>query len=179
MSSGWQLAVVSIAIVLWFGVSWFWYVCDIKGMCSSSYVVTYGDEKQEQKYQGISADIFERDTVQVTTTKASRKQTRTSEEKITITCPSILNTPLRYGYSNSSYQMKQLEQFLNEELDLDLPVDGYFSRQDERAVEDFQEKYREEILEPWGRTSPTGFVYTTTLKQINVINCLNQYEDQN
>ena len=39
------------------------------------------------------------------------------------------------------------------------------------AVEQFQSKYAQDVLTPWGFTAPTGYVYTTTIKEINKIYC--------
>lgn len=48
-------------------------------------------------------------------------------------------------------------------------VTGYFGAKTEKAVIRFQEKYREEILAPWGFDEGTGIVSETTRKKLNEI----------
>jgi len=49
--------------------------------------------------------------------------------------------------------------------------DGQFDSYTIKAINQFQEKYTSEILEPWGLKLGTGNVYSTTLKKINQIYC--------
>ena len=46
---------------------------------------------------------------------------------------------------------------------------GYFGPKTEKAVVLFQEKYKEEVLDPWGFDSGTGIVSETTRKKLNEI----------
>ncbi len=46
---------------------------------------------------------------------------------------------------------------------------GYFGNKTKQAVINFQEKYSEEVLEPWGYTSGTGAVGKTTREKLNEI----------
>ena len=39
------------------------------------------------------------------------------------------------------------------------------------AVNAFQAKYADEILKPWGIDAPTGLVYLSTLREINLLEC--------
>ena len=48
-------------------------------------------------------------------------------------------------------------------------ITGYFGSQTKRAVIKFQEKYRKEILEPWGFKKGTGIVGKTTRKKLNEV----------
>lgn len=48
-------------------------------------------------------------------------------------------------------------------------ITGYFGKSTEKAVILFQEKYKEEILEPWGFEEGTGIVSKTTRKKLNEI----------
>jgi peptide/nickel transport system substrate-binding protein len=48
-------------------------------------------------------------------------------------------------------------------------VTGYFGSETKEAVILFQEKYREDILKPWGFTDGTGLVSQTTRKKLNEI----------
>lgn len=51
----------------------------------------------------------------------------------------------------------------------DCPITGTFGPCTERAVIDFQEKYREKILTPANLSAGTGFVGEATIKQLNSI----------
>lgn len=56
---------------------------------------------------------------------------------------------------------------------------GYFWANTVNAVKSFQEKYKEEILGPWGFRSGTGFVGTTTRQQLNELyGCAEAEEDE-
>jgi len=48
-------------------------------------------------------------------------------------------------------------------------ITGYFGKKTEEAVIKFQEKYKDEILTPWGFTKGTGIVSKTTRKKLNEI----------
>jgi len=48
-------------------------------------------------------------------------------------------------------------------------VTGYFGSETKQLVINFQEKYAEEVLEPWGYTEGTGAVGSTTRKKLNEI----------
>lgn len=66
--------------------------------------------------------------------------------------------------------VKLLQEVLVKEklLSSDL-ITGYFGSITLKAVIKFQEKYRDEILKPWGFAKGTGFVGPSTLKKINKI----------
>jgi len=48
-----------------------------------------------------------------------------------------------------------------------LEQSGIYDPQTYDAVITFQERYKEDILDPWGLQSGTGFVYYTTRKKVN------------
>lgn len=86
-------------------------------------------------------------------------------------------TPILTGFfrkermENDSDQVKKLQQFLNETIEANLPLTGEFGPGTDAAVKRFQTKFAEQILAPWGITSPTGFVYLTTQRWINLMSC--------
>jgi uncharacterized repeat protein (TIGR01451 family) len=78
---------------------------------------------------------------------------------------------------NDPTQVKKLQIFLNWNLGLDLPVDGVYGASTIAAVNQFQVKYHIEVLKPWvplglqTQFTPTGYVYQTTQRWINLIMC--------
>lgn len=87
-------------------------------------------------------------------------------------CSDVLLTQyMRRGRANNPEQVRLLQTFLNGELNSNLPVTGFFGLLTENAVKAFQTKHAADILTPWGLTEPTGFVYKTTLRRINLIHC--------
>lgn len=72
---------------------------------------------------------------------------------------------------NDEAQVKKLESFLKEKENEDIVVNWVYEEEDLEAVKRFQLKYRKDILDPWGINNPTGYVYKTTIKKINTLNC--------
>jgi hypothetical protein len=78
---------------------------------------------------------------------------------------------------NDPAQVKKLQTFLNQNLGLDLAVNGDYNASTIAAVNQFQVKYHTEVLAPWvplglqTQFTPTGFVYQTTQRWINLIMC--------
>jgi hypothetical protein len=83
----------------------------------------------------------------------------------------LISDYMRRGRANNPEQVRLLQTFLNGEMSSNLPVTGFFGLLTENAVKAFQTKYAADILTPWGLTQPTGFVYKTTLRRINLIHC--------
>ncbi len=65
--------------------------------------------------------------------------------------------------------VEKLQQCLSQWDDIypDKEITGYFGAKTEKAVIAFQEKYKEEILDPWGFEQGTGIVSETTQKKLN------------
>lgn len=84
---------------------------------------------------------------------------------------SYLNDYLKMGKNNNKEEVLKLQAFLSVIEHLDVPLTGVFDQATFDAVSDFQEKYKEDILVPWGYQSPTGYVYITTKNKINEIFC--------
>lgn len=169
---------VIAAVVLWFGVSWYWYTCSIKGFCPAPVVRVHDADGDDEVIP-----VQYRNNTQVASMYNSRSTSRTtrvvSREETTITCSGYLNSYIRYGNNNRTQDVERLERFLNEYENEDVDVDGFYSRADEQAVKRFQEKYRSEIMEPWGMTTPSGYVYSRTLNQINSLHCAYEYAHNN
>jgi len=94
-----------------------------------------------------------------------------------VTCGAYLTEYLRFGKTNNSDEVTKLQVFLNENLGISLLTTGFFGPQTDSAVRDFQLKYYDTVLKPWvdlGLLTPntaTGYVYKTTLWQINELSC--------
>jgi peptidoglycan hydrolase-like protein with peptidoglycan-binding domain len=78
---------------------------------------------------------------------------------------------LMRGKYNDPQKVILLKKFLNKELGISLQINGYFGPLTEKAVKDFQLKYKDKVLAPWGIEEPTGIVYLTTLSTINFLQC--------
>ncbi|MFA5348892.1 MAG: peptidoglycan-binding protein, partial [Candidatus Paceibacterota bacterium] len=85
---------------------------------------------------------------------------------------------IKYGRINNPEEVKKLQIFLNEEMGSNLVVTGTYDKATREVVNQFQLKYKNEVLKPWvdaGLHSsidiPTGYVYKTTKRWINLIKC--------
>jgi uncharacterized repeat protein (TIGR02543 family) len=83
----------------------------------------------------------------------------------------LLSTYMRTGKANDSAEVKKLQQFLNDTISAGLPLTGVFGPLTEAAVKNFQKKYADQVLTPWGLKQPTGLVYLTTRRWINLLYC--------
>jgi hypothetical protein len=86
-------------------------------------------------------------------------------------CPDGINSYIREGKKNDSDEVKKLQEFLNEEMDLKLEVNGVYDAETIKAVKAFQLKYADKILTPWGINEPTGYAYKLTIWWANAIIC--------
>ena len=91
-------------------------------------------------------------------------------------CSALLGSYLGLGKKNNTEDVKKLQTFLNTEMNAGLTVNGIFDQATADAVKAFQLKYWQDVLAPWkpfglGDHSPTGYVYKTTLRMINNLNC--------
>ncbi len=86
-------------------------------------------------------------------------------------CELYLTEYIGYGRDNNPEEVERLQTFLNEEEGESLPVTGFYGEMTLAAVNRLQVKYASEILEPWGITEPTGYVYKTTTTFINNRKC--------
>lgn len=87
---------------------------------------------------------------------------------------SYLNDYLKLGKDNDLAEVLKLQGFLRVFENSNVPLTGIFDQATFDAVSVFQEKYKEDILEPWGYDAPTGYVYITTKNKINEIFCGNE-----
>lgn len=96
----------------------------------------------------------------------------TSTVSVPAVCKPLINKYLRFGSKNDAEQVKLLQRFLKEkDGSYKGVVNGVFDKATDTAVRAFQKKYAKDVLEPWGHKSPTGYVYITTSRKINALNC--------
>ncbi len=88
-----------------------------------------------------------------------------------VECELYLTEYITYGVGNNPQEVEKLQVFLNDHMGENIPVTGFYGEITMGVVNDFQVKYTEEILSPWGTTRPTGQVYKTTQRKINDIMC--------
>ncbi|MCR4328179.1 MAG: peptidoglycan-binding protein [Patescibacteria group bacterium] len=87
-------------------------------------------------------------------------------------CTSPFKTYMRIGEDNDPFEVMKLQNFLQRyDGATNLQVNGTFDQATFDAVSVFQERYADDILEPWGTKAPTGYVYITTLHKMNEIIC--------
>jgi len=80
---------------------------------------------------------------------------------------------MRYGAANNPFEVHKLQVFLKNYENLDVDITGIFDSKTLAAVNQFQQKYVNEIMGPWGASIPSGQVYITTVNKINEIFCNN------
>lgn len=89
-----------------------------------------------------------------------------------VVCKPLITKYLKKGNANDASQVKLLQQFLKErDRSYQGPINGQFDLATDTAVRAFQKKYAKDILGPWGHNTPTGYVYITTSRKINALNC--------
>ncbi len=87
-------------------------------------------------------------------------------------CLPLLTTYIRREASNNKKEVGELQFFLKTmEGFEDVKETNEYDDATYNAVRKFQTKYADEILTPWGMSTPSGFVYYTTQKKINEIWC--------
>jgi Putative peptidoglycan binding domain len=86
-------------------------------------------------------------------------------------CGVYMDRYVRQGKKNNAEQVSKLQTFLNKYMGTALPVTGFYGPMTAAAVRAFQTKHADTILAPWNLATPTGIVYRTTLRQINMIEC--------
>lgn len=79
---------------------------------------------------------------------------------------------LKQGDLNDPSEVKKLQAFLRGvEKNTSVSVTGIFDDATRNAVIAFQEKYKDDVLVPWGIETGTGYVYITTKQKINELFC--------
>jgi peptidoglycan hydrolase-like protein with peptidoglycan-binding domain len=90
----------------------------------------------------------------------------------TDTCEQLLYSYIHPNRQNDVSEVIKLQTFLRDlEGHFDLEVNGVYDAATQQAVYEFQQKYSDRVLTPWGLPLPTRFVYYTTRKMVNEIYC--------
>lgn len=101
------------------------------------------------------------------------------QKRKTNNCAPLLASHLTAGKSNSSSDVKKLQQFLRSDAGFgSVQITGKYDKITQSAVKSFQERYGEEILKPWGLSEGSGQIYKTTLAKINSLFCQNSLAKQ-
>lgn len=92
-------------------------------------------------------------------------------------CGVYITKYIKFGAKNDPEQVRRLQRFLNEEMDANLPITGFYGLMTKDWVDKFQVKYKEQVLKPWlphglpTEDTPTSYVYKTTSRWINMLRC--------
>lgn len=89
-----------------------------------------------------------------------------------VSCGLYMGQHLKKGSAkNKPDQVTKLQQFLNKNGFGKFTPTGTFGPLTFAAAKAFQNKYSNEILKPWSLSGPTGLVYLTTIRQLNLLEC--------
>ena len=138
----------------------------------------------------------EEDVEVVETQEGNELEEEDTLSDMSLECPVYLKEYIQMGQLNNMEEVRKLERFLVHVENENLEIDGFYGKEDFQAVVRFQEKYREEVLDPWkiikeGQeydylpsvfsgflrklSRGTGYVYISTTKQINYLYCQHFY----
>ena len=183
-----------LLIVAWWYTSWHWYVCNIKGLCNAStYIQTQTVEDtnivgQDTVNNPISDttiltanDVLKGDTISDTPKQEIEAEVEVQEEEniseeivadqeASTLCETPLVGPITFWGNNNIEEVKKLENFLISRWE-SVTQDGVYWQDALDAVKKFQLEFKSDVLDPWGITTPTGYVWRTTIQKINEIAC--------
>lgn len=102
-----------------------------------------------------------------------------STDGIDLNCARLFKTYMHIGRKNDIAEVTRLQAFLNKNLGTKISPTGFFGSATLSAVKLFQLKYSDSVLKPWVdaglstdlTTNPSGYVYLTTQRQINLLEC--------
>lgn len=104
-------------------------------------------------------------------TQAGTSTATTTPPVVGPSCSALLATYMGVHHSNDVAEVKKLQAFLNVTLGMHIPITGSFGPMTLAGVNAFQTKYTAQTLTPWGLTAPTGYVYKSTQRWINLTYC--------
>jgi len=83
----------------------------------------------------------------------------------------VVSEPIRPFSGESGDTVLLIQDFLNTFQGERVNQTGVYDSQTVDAVRRFQERYRNDVLDPWGLGEPTGIVYKTTSAKMNALMC--------
>lgn len=112
-------------------------------------------------------------------TPVSAVATSSINDGIDMNCSQLFTTYMHIGRKNNVAEVTRLQAFLNRNLGTKINPTGFFGESTLSAVKLFQLKYSDTVLKPWVdaglstdlTTNPSGYVYKTTQRQINLLVC--------
>lgn len=124
-------------------------------------------------FQGIDANCTEEGTEDTNLTDTDE------EVVIPTTTPTAFDPATQCDYfkgywkkGDQNYEIAKIQDFLNRYMNAGLTVDGDYGKTTARAVGNFQNKHRTDILDPWNYRLPTNRWYKSTRATANgVIGC--------
>ena len=120
---------------------------------------------------GVQASLLEQELVENDSQWEGLNQQNQELETVATLCDEPIIWPIEFGKNNDIGQVKRLEKYLITERWENLTIDGTYDQADFEAVKRFQLEFKEDILDPWGLTAPTWFVFRTTVQKINETAC--------
>jgi len=154
--------------LLWAVGSWYVYTCTIKGFCRAKVDPPAPIVTPAPIPDPIPEVEEEVDLVPIINEEPEPEPVVKKE------CGPYLFGTIRLGHSNNYGEVQKLEAFLRDYRDEDVPDDGFYGKDDDAAVRRLQVDYAADVLAPWGLSTSTGNVMTTTRKKINELYCTNQ-----
>jgi hypothetical protein len=93
-----------------------------------------------------------------------------------LACEPYLKSYIKLGANNDPEEVKKLQVFLNQFFEVDNPVTGVYGPITYEMVKKFQLHEESAVLTPWAiagypTNGPTGYVYKTTKRWINILKC--------
>jgi peptidoglycan hydrolase-like protein with peptidoglycan-binding domain len=124
----------------------------------------------EAKSYDFSLKISFKQPIQVPIVSPTSSLPSTSSSPTSTSFPSCSSFERNLSFGMRGEDVKCLQEILKKEgVYPEGLVTGYFGPLTLKAVVSFQEKYKKEILSPWGLTKGTGYVGKTTRAKLNAI----------
>ncbi len=156
---------------LWLVISAFWYTCGIKGFCGEKEAISSLNQRQTESLYNESKTFGERKESQRDLFRGGENKSK----EFVLECDTYLKSYIVYGADNPASEVLKLQKFLNEHEGENLRLDAFYGIDDKKAVEKFQKKYGEYILEPLGMKEASGKVLEYTKDYINALYCADEF----
>ncbi len=162
-----------------------------KKVCKDTRAINFSNVGQHDqrlcKYQNTSLDLVKNN---LKTKEEKKEKVEDKKDEKEITCSELRLTPCpiftqhmklgdydgkisdvkqERGVSNLIKEVALLQKHLKKQGFYNGIIDGYYSPAVFNAVARWQEKYRKDVLEPWGVKKPTGFFYKSSERYMNII----------